>query len=182
MIVSARTLVRSIIEDSFVAAALTTKPDDVIKMLRDGAEANRRFQGDFILANRLGGSDTDRVKLKEAIDMVDVRPRFLSPKKVADMSSMLPQYLNYMLLSNDSAHPSATSLDKHLQRSGDSTAWEYKMRAGEQHEVCATLHRALLAVLPVAIVANQLMPDATNGPMLAELSERFQTLPSISIV
>ena len=33
MVVQARTLARSIVEDSFVAGALTTKPDEVFKML-----------------------------------------------------------------------------------------------------------------------------------------------------
>ena len=114
MVVQARTLVRSVIEDSFVAAALTTEPDKVIQMLKDGHEASRRFQADFILAQGLGPGDMDRETLEEAIDKMDDKARFLNLGKVAGLSSMLPQYLSYMRLSSDAAHPSAASLQKHV--------------------------------------------------------------------
>ena len=118
MVVPARILVRSIIEDSFVAGALTAKPDEVIRMLRDGAGASRKHQAAFLIAEGLGGgSPQDRQRLEEAIDTMDGKARFFSPRKLAGLSSMLPQYLNYMRLSEDSAHPSATSLHS-IWRSG----------------------------------------------------------------
>ena len=180
--VPSRTLVRSIIEDSFVAAALTTKLDDIVKMLRDGAEASRRAQGEFILARKLGRSDLDRDRLREAIDRIDRGLGFVRPRKVAEMSSMLPQYLNYMLLSEDSAHPSATSLHKHVRPSADGKGWDYRMEPDEGDEIRATLHRAILAAMPVAIVVNQLVPDPVNGPALTALAERWRSMPDYSIL
>ena len=177
MAAPARTLVRSIIEDSFVAAALTTRPDEIIKMLRDGAEASRRAQGEFILARKLGPSDLDRARLREAIDRIDRGLGFLRPRRVAEMSAMLPQYLNYMLLSEDSAHPSAASLHRHVLPSADGMGWDYWMEPDEGAEIGATLHRAVLAAIPVAIVVNQLVPDPVNGPALTALAERWQSMP-----
>lgn len=40
--------------------------------------------------------------------------------------TMLPRYLNYMRLSEDSAHPSATSLHKHVEVRDDRSGWSYK--------------------------------------------------------
>lgn len=178
MVVQARTLVRSIIEDSFVAAALTTEPDKVIQMLKDGDEASRRFQGQFILAQALGPSDMDRKKLEEAIDKMDDKARFLTPRKVAGMNSMLPQYLNYMRLSSDAAHPSATSLQKHVAVRDDRAGWSYRVGPAAQGDVEATLHRAVLSVLPVGIVVNQFMLDPLNNAALEALGTRFQELPT----
>lgn len=178
MVVQAHTLVRSIIEDSFVAGALTTKPDDVIKMLRDGAEASRRYQATFIVAEKLGDSPETRQGLEAAIDKIDGKARFLSPRKVASLSTLLPQYLNYMRLSEDSAHLSATSLHKHVEVRDDGSGWSYRMGPARQEEIEATLHRTTLSVLPVGIVVNQLMPDAANNSALESLSERFRTLPA----
>ncbi len=178
MAVQARILVRSIIEDSFVAAALTTEPDKVIQMLKDGDEASRRFQGQFILAQGLGPSDMDRKKLEEAIDKMDDSTRFLNLKKVAGMSSMLPQYLNYMRLSSDAAHPSATSLQKHVAVRDDRAGWSYRLGPAAQDDVEATLHRAVLSVLPVAVVVNQFMPNPVNKAALEALGTRFHALPT----
>ena len=178
MVVQARTLVRCVIEDSFVAAALTTEPDKVIQMLKDGHEASRRFQAEFILAQGLGPSDMDRKKLEEAIDKMDDKARFLMPKKVAGMSSMLPQYLNYMRLSSDAAHPSATSLQKHVKVRDDRVGWAYSMGPAVQGDIESTLHRALLAVLPMGVVVNQFMPDPVNSAALDALGTRFQALPT----
>jgi len=177
MVVQARTLVRSIIEDSFVAGALTTKPDEVIKMLKDGAEASRRYQATFIVAEGLGDNPKDRQRLEKVIDTMDGKARFLSPRKVAGLSSMLPQYLNYMRLSEDSAHPSATSLHKHVEVRDDGLGWSYRIGPARREDIEATLHRAVLAVLPVGMMVTHLMPDDAHNVTLQAIAERFQTLP-----
>ena len=177
MIVQARTLARTIVEDSFFSAALTTQPNDVVRMFREGAEASRRAQGQFIIAQQLGNSDLDRQKLQTAIDAIDRNLSFLKPKKVAEMSSMLPQYLNYMRLSDDSSHTSATSLHKHVGTFEDGPGWNYKMDPGSREEIASTLHRALLAVMPVGIVVTQMLPDSDGYLAVLALADRLQTLP-----
>jgi hypothetical protein len=59
MIAQSRMLVRSIIEDSFHAAALIDNPDNVIKMLKEDSEASRLRQAKFLVSQRLGNSAKD---------------------------------------------------------------------------------------------------------------------------
>ncbi len=178
MIVQARMLIRAIIEDCFYAGALTTKPDKVIAMMRDGAEASRLAQAKFIVDQQLGDSAEDRKRLEQAMDEMDKQASFLRPRKVAALSPMLPQYLNYMRLSEDSAHTSASSLNKHVDSNADGSGWGYKIGPAQQGEIESTLHRAMLAVLPVGVVVNQFMPDPVNNAALKALGNRLQALPT----
>ena len=182
MVVQARTLTRSIIEDSFVAGALITSPDKMVAMLREDSEASRRNQARFIIARRLGTSDDDLRRLQTVADEIGRKADLLSPKKIAQLSSMLMQYINYLRLSDDSVHTTASSLDKHLLANADRTGWTYKFVSAERGDVTSTLHRTVLAALPVGIVINQLVPDIRNDAELADLGDRFQALPTGTLI
>lgn len=81
MIVQGRMLVRSIIEDSFCAAALIREPDKVIKMLRDDAEASRRNQAKFISMEKLGDSPDELIRLDAAIEDMDKSARLIIKRR-----------------------------------------------------------------------------------------------------
>lgn len=177
MAVQARMLVRSIIEDGFVAAALIDRPAEMIALLKKDAEASRRNQGKFIVAQQLGDSRTDRARLQRAVDALDHKAKTLKPKEVASMGSMLPDYLRYLRLSDDAVHPSAKALHKHVAVSEDGSRWNYKMGPADVADIAATLHGAVMAALPLGIVVTQLLPEAANNLALQTLGERFRAMP-----
>lgn len=182
MAAQARMMVRSIVEDSFFAAALLEKPSDVVQMLRTDAEASRRSQAKFILEQQLGDSPAALEKLEAAIAEMDAKARFVNYKEMAKLSSMLPQYLNYQRLSDDAVHTTATSLSKHVAVHSNGSGWSYRLGPAAKDDITATLHRAVLSVLPLGIVVTQLLSDTANNTDLAALSERFQALPTGSTI
>ncbi len=180
MVSPARTLVRTIVEDSFCAAALVDKPGEVIQMLRDDSEASRRGQANFISEQQLG-DPAMLANLQAAIQAMDKKAR-INWREMAKRGPMLPQYLNYQRLSDGAVHTSAASLDRHIARRPDRQGWAYKMGPGEPGDIAATLHRAVLAAMPVGIVVTQVVPDATGNAALLALGDRFQALPTGNLV
>jgi hypothetical protein len=181
MVSPARALVRTIVEDSFCAAALVDKPDEIIQMLRDDSDASRRGQATFISEQQLGDDPAVLAKLQAAIQAMDKKPR-INWREMAKRGPMLPQYLNYQRLSDGAVHTSAASLDRHIARRPDKQGWAYRVGPGEPGDIAATLHRAVLAAMPVGIVVTQVVPDATGNAALAALGDRFQVLPTGNMV
>lgn len=182
MIAPSRMLVRTIVEDSFTAAALTKNPDIIIRMLQDDAEASRKRQAKFITGEGLGYRPEDLAKLEAAIDEMDHKAKLMNQRAIAKLGGMLPQYLNYLRLSEDSVHTSVTSLHKHVYVNPNGSGWYYKLGPGKPDENNATLHRAVLAALPVAIVVCQVVPESASEVDLEVLGHRLQALPQGSTI
>lgn len=181
MVSPARALVRTIVEDSLCAAALLDKPDEVIRMLKDDFEASRRGQANFISEQQLGNDPAMLAKLQASIQAMDKKPR-INWKEMAKLSTMLPQYLNYQRLSDGALHTSASSLEQYVARNPEKEGWVFRIGPGEPGDIAATLHRAVLAAMPVGIVVTQVVPDVTSNVALAALGDRFQALPTGNIV
>jgi hypothetical protein len=181
MVAPSRALVRTIVEDSLCAAALESKPDDVIRMLKEDWEHSRRGQAKFISEQQLGDDPVALANLQTAAGTMDKKPR-INWKELACLTSMLPQYLNYLRLSDGAVHTSASSLERHVVRHPEREGWAFGLDVGEPADVAATLHRAVLGAMPVAIVVTQIIPDPGSNVALATLGERFQRLPTGSIV
>jgi len=166
-----------IVEDSFCAAALLEKPDEVIRMLRDDAEHSRRKQAAFISEHNLGDDPEVLAELRLTIEAMAKKQR-IDWRNMAKISTIWPQYLNYQRLSDGAVHTSATSLDRHIARNTDSDGWTYRIGPAEQGDIDATLHRAILATIPVALVVTQVVPNSETKLELADLSSRFLQLPN----
>ena len=179
MVTEGRMLARSLIENSFCMAALVDKAPVFLDMLRADSEASRRNQGKFIVDQNLGNSDVDRQKLQVAIDAIDRKAAIMSPKKVAAVGPLLIQYLNYQGLSDDAGHVSASSLHRHVQRQPDGSGWDYRWLAGDQGENATTLHRTLLATLPIGIALTQILNDSAGNVAFQVLAERFRVMPPV---
>lgn len=182
MVAESRMLARSLIENSFCMAALVSNADQFLKMLRDDSEATRRNQGKFIVAQKLGDSEADRQKVQAAIDVIDKGAAIMSPRKVAALGALLVQYLNYQRLSDDAAHVSATSLHRHVHRHPKGSGWDYRWLAGDKGENSATLHRTLLATLPIGITLTQILDDGLGNVAFHTLAERLQAMPPVPLV
>ncbi len=84
MISPARTLVRTIVEDSFCAARLDKKPEDIIEKLRKESEAVRKKQANFILDNSLSDDQSSLDRLKEAVARMEKEKRIDWRKEAMD--------------------------------------------------------------------------------------------------
>ena len=114
MVAEGRSLVRSLLENAFCIAALVAEPDIFTEMLRNDSEASRQGQRKFIDAQNLIADGAARDRLKEMIGEVG-KIGAMNLKSVAELGAVLDLYLAYQRLSDDAAHLSARSLNRHVQ-------------------------------------------------------------------
>jgi hypothetical protein len=181
MVAEGRTLTRSLIEDAFAIAALNDKPDEFVKMLKNDSDESRRLQAKFMTAEQLVTDPAARDKLKVALDKME-KADILSPKKVASMGPLLKQYLSYQRLSDDAAHLSAKSLDRHVHAMPKREGWHYKVGPGSAGENAATLHHAVLAALPIGIGITQMLGEPEGNKYFSSLAERFHVMPPVQVI
>ncbi len=181
MVAEGRILARGLIENAFCIAALHDNPEAFIEMLKKDSEASRHLQRKFIVAQDLIASGAKRDKLQAAIDEME-KPAIMSPKKVAELGPLVKMYLAYQRLSDDAAHPSAKSLDRHVLTDEARTGWKYIWGPGDQGENATTLHYALLAAISIGVGITQMLKDMDNNAEFGDLSNRFDAMPPVSVM
>ncbi|MCT7328017.1 DUF5677 domain-containing protein [Ralstonia mojiangensis] len=177
LVAEGRTLARSLVENSFAAAALVKDPAEYVDLLKADSERSRRNQATFILQH-LPNAGGDRGRLQQAIDAMDKAAELISPKRLALKGPLADQYLFYQRLSDDAAHATARALERHVTRTGG--GWRYRHEPGTPAENAATLHCAVLAALGIGIAVTQVLGAAACNARLAELSELFAQMPAIT--
>jgi hypothetical protein len=181
MVAESRTLARSLIEDAFAIGALHDNPDLFVKMLKDDSNESRRLQAKFMMAEKLVTDSAAHDKLKAAIDRME-KADILSPKNVAALGPLLKQYLSYQRLSDDAAHLSAKSLDRHVFAAPKRTGWHYKIGPGSPDENAATLHHTILAALPIGIEITQRLGEPKGNRIFADFADRFQAMAPVQVI
>jgi|HubBroStandDraft_2_1064218.scaffolds.fasta_scaffold69281_3 hypothetical protein len=181
MVAEGRILTRSLVEDAFCIAALHDNPVSFLEILKEDSEGSRRLQGKFILAQDMIDKGASRDKLQAAIDALG-KPDTMSPKAIAAMGPLLKQYLAYQRLSDDAAHTSARSLDRHVKSDAARSGWCYKWGAGSREENAVTLHHAVLASLPIGVAITQMLKDTDNNSRFGDLADRFQAMPPVGVI
>lgn len=175
LVADARTLVRSCLEDAFALAALITDPKDFMSKYEDDFNGATKRQLKFVTEQQFG----DAAQLKSLTEKYNNTPKgsSLTPSDLAKRSPLDIQYLMYQRLSNDSAHPSATSLAHHAYRHPGKAGWCYSWQVADEETNAATLHVAIQAILPVAVGIVDFLKlksfDGTFEPIL----ERLEALP-----
>jgi Family of unknown function (DUF5677) len=179
MVTEGQTLARALLENAFCMAALHDKPDDFLSLLKADAEAARREQGQFVIAQGLVGSEDaeTRKRLAEVIDAIGTDPSFLSQKEVAGMGPLTRQYLAYQKLTNDAAHPSAASLHRFMSTNADRSGWNYRWGPGKNSELAFTLMQAIHAAVPIGIGYTQITGDAEHNERFRPIADRLEALP-----
>ena len=181
MVAQGRILTRNLMEDAFAMSALHDNPDKYLALLKEDSEGSRRLQGKFIILQGLVEKGETFDKLQAAMDALgNVRP--MSPKAIAELGPLHKQYLAYQRLSDDSAHTSARSLDKHVQADAQRTGWCYKWGAGGAGEIATTLHHAVLAGIPTGVGLTQMLNDKANNERFGDISERFLKMPAVGTI
>lgn len=184
-IVEARALVRCCLENFFWIGGLTAKGDDFIKEVILDDAANRLKSGANLLQwakKRPEEVDFER-KLDAFIAKLKVenpRPSTIRHKNVTDAAEIGDAYIIYSELSRDAAHPSATSLSRHLIEDPLGVAdltLSGKPLVDPEEEV-QTIEFGCLALLGVCVGTNDLVGGTEPGKQLAELCEDYKALMS----
>ena len=172
-------LARSLFENAFCMAALLGDPIRFIELLKEDAEAARRLQGEFVLAQGMANSREPEIKarLEEVVDAIGKAPRTLSPKKLAMLGPLVKQYLSYQKLSNDSAHPSAASLFRHIVTLNEGAGWNYRWGFAGKNEIAFTLYQAIFAAVPLGIGYTEMLKAEAVNETFSALAARMQALP-----
>lgn len=175
----ARTLTRSVLDGAFAVAALLANPEPSIKMLKDDYEQSRIQQAQFIRNQNLV---LDKQTITNLMKVIEKPGKFcfMTSKGLAGKGVLLKQYLFYQRLSEDSAHISIKSLNRHVQKVGD--GWRYLLEPGTVPENEATLYHAISAMLAVSIGMTELLEFSDLNQEFSALSDRFAEMPAAEVI
>lgn len=185
-VVEARTLIRCAYENFFCAAAIAKTGDDFIKTMELDDAASRKKQAKRLL-NWSGKQDQPldfAEKLTEfaaALDAKHPTAPYLNHQKTAESGTVADAYIFYNVLSNDAAHPSATSLSRYITWNDDETEWTLSAyRSDDLYEIDESLELACGAMLGVTVAVNEAVAGGNVGETFFRLSDDFKTLSDAS--
>lgn len=182
-IVEARTLVRSCYENLFWIASLAADGPKFIPSMMMSDATNRIKRGKALLewAKETGGKDFEGTldAFVQNLEAETLKKGDVNLFEAARAGNVKAAYIIYRVLSTDAAHPSATSLDRHLQYDD----WENPTRLTfsgvpkvDEGETDQTAEFAFSSLLTVALFANKIVGQTDAGNDLADLYEEFQKL------
>lgn len=187
-VVEARTLIRCCYENFFCAAALVKTGDAFIKTMELDDAASRKKQAKGLLdwagkQNQELEFTEKLTKFVEAIEKQHPKTPFLNQKKAAEDGTIADGYIFYNMLSNDAAHPSATSLSRHITWEGTGESAEWTISAfpvDDPDEVDETLELACGVMLGIAVAANEAVGGTETGEKFFALNDDFKALSTAS--
>jgi hypothetical protein len=189
-IVEARAMARCCYENLFWIAALTKKGDEFVKAMELDDAANRMKRANGLL--EWSKDQNQKYDFSEKLesfraDMKEKhgKPGAISHKDAADDGGIGPAYIIYRELSGDAAHPSATSLSRHVTWDGEGDEARFTLHAlpvDEPNAVPDTLELACNPLLGVCVAANQIVGGTEVGERLSILFEAFNALSHANTV
>ena len=179
MVVDARTLVRNIFENLFYIAGLISEGDAFVQQMMEADQASRDRRGQFMLERPSTVIDVEVRRnlarhLKESRQQ-NPKPKSLDSKGVAKKGPVLDAYLIYSQLSDNSAHPSITSLNRHVQIRDSELAMRFVPSASVE-ELCDTLIWACNGMIGVCVSCTELLHETRLNADIAALAEEYGQL------
>ena len=115
--VEARTITRCCFENSLFVAALARDGEKFVQDMKNHELSMRKARGEALMRDTADqpGKMELREYLRQIANEIDKRPS-LAPKGVSQRGSLALSYNFYALLSADAAHPTFTSLDRHIDK------------------------------------------------------------------
>ena len=167
LVVEARILVRCCFENVFWLAGLQAQGDKFVrKMLRDEMRS-RQARGEMVLGDKLQLSEDVEKRLREQLRAINKRrpdAKSLNPKDVALSGLLRNGYLIYSQLSADAAHPTMTSLNRHVGRhEKDGEALIQVEPTPTDEEVTLTRGWACNAMLGTCVAVNEILGGTRAG-------------------
>ncbi|ROO36963.1 hypothetical protein BIV08_21970 [Pseudomonas sp. AF76] len=175
IVADSRTLARSVLEDAFAIGALV---DDPVKFMSDyelDHQNSTHRQLKFVASQQLSDPKV-REKIEQKLNAAPKGKQLLAASATTKGRPLEKLYLYYLVLSNDSAHPSATSLEHHVFRADGGTGWHYKWSIADASVNASTLHIALSGIIAIAIALREYLKLVTFGDVIDALWERLEAL------
>lgn len=180
LVVEARILVRCCFENTFWMAGLHSQGDKFVKKMLHDEMRSRRVRGEMVLSKKLQLSEDIENRLREQLRAINKKwpdAKSLSPKDVAISGLLRDGYLIYSQLSADAAHPTVTSLHRHVgHHEADGEALIEVVHAPKDEEVIMTLDLACCAMLGACVAVNEILGGTPAGQKLGQIADSFQAL------
>ncbi|MFZ1924493.1 MAG: DUF5677 domain-containing protein [Xanthobacteraceae bacterium] len=180
LVVEARTVTRCACENFICIGGLAAHGSKFVEDLVADEAVQRRRQGKFVLGRFDADVDDTGEKLRHYLDEMErkhPKARQLNLRHVADTSAVKDAYLQFMMLSSDSAHVSARSLNRHFAREHERDTIFLSLNVAPeptQAELRQTLDWLCAMSLGVCVGANEVLGGTPVGTMLRSLSDEFQ--------
>jgi hypothetical protein len=183
-VVEARTLARCCYENLYWITSLANKGDEFVKAMELDDAASRMKRANELLAWSKAQNQAydfaERLEVfHKGLKEKHGKPGAIVHRQAADDGGVGSSYIVYRELSADAAHPSATSLSRHVTWSDEGDASRFSVHAvpeQEYREVEDTLELLCSAVLGVCVGANEIVGGAQAGERLDALSAEFRKL------
>jgi hypothetical protein len=180
LVVEAQILVRCCFENAFWIAGLHAEGDEFVRKMLQDEMRSRKVRGEWVLSRNFELSEEVEKRLRQQLRSINKRatdPRSLSPKDVALSGLLREGYLIYTHLSSDAAHPTVTSLHRHVGRSEqDGEALIEVVPAPKQEEVIQTWDWACNAMLGACVGVNEILGGTPAGLRLKAIADEYQAL------
>jgi hypothetical protein len=182
LVVEARILVRCCFENAFWIAGLHADGDRFARKMLQDEMRSRRARGEWVLSTTAELSEEVEKRVREQLRLVKEKwpdAKSLSPKDVALSGLLRDGYLIYSQLSADSAHPTVTSLNRHVGRSEvDGEKLIDVVLVAKDDEIVKTWDWACNTLLGACVGVNEILEGTPAGTHLGALADRYQALVS----
>jgi len=183
-VVEARTMARCCYENLFWIAALAKSGEAFVHAMELDDTASRMKRATGLLEwTKAQNQKFDFAKtladFHSCLKIKHGKPSTISQKTAADDGGVGAAYIVYRELSGDAAHPSATSLSRHVSWDGDGDEARFTLHAlpiEEPFAVEDTLELACNPLLGVCVAANEILGGTTAGERLSTLADEFTKL------
>lgn len=175
-IVEARTITRNLIENLFLAVALSEDGETTFKELEADFRASRLKRGKLIAENT-GTFSPEQIAQVEAHMEKLAKGRMLKPSDVAKRTSVQEAYLFYAQLSGDSAHPSLDALERHLVKGEAGRLVELSLEPViDPEEPRDTVGWACMALLGTLVAVRDLTGGTEASPQINAAGDGYLRL------
>lgn len=180
LLVEARILVRCCFENTFWLAGLHSQGDKFVRKMLHDEMRSRQVRGEMVLSKKPLLLEGVEKRLREQLRAINKKwpdAKSLSPKDVALSGLLRDGYLIYSQLSADAAHPTVTSLHRHVGHcETDGEALIEVVPAPKDDEIVMTWDWACNAMLGACVAVNQILGGTPAGQRLRQIADRYQTL------
>jgi hypothetical protein len=180
-LIEARTLVRCCWENLFCTAAIAKTGDAFLEKLDldHGASQKKQAQRLRDFAENYDKDDLEyRSSFADIMEKEYPKASFLNHRRTAEDGTIGDSYVIYGALSNDAAHPSITSLNRHILRMGRGN-WTISANPPiNQNETIQTLQLACSSILGVGVAFCEVFGGGETGKTFALLGNEFVRLSS----
>lgn len=176
MVVETRIMIRSLLENAFCIAALIENKDEFIEALKKDRAASRKALASIALEEFPEHKEAQN--LRAFLEKQAPKLKHLNMGEIAKSGPLKKEhYLLYRMLSNDSAHLSSKSLERHYRILPEENVWNgYKMGVGEDKEIIETLWYLALSIMHICIGITEITKDQTSNKKANDLVKKYEYL------